>query len=180
MLRSRMKALFPFLSLLVLIAPLWGCAPSASDEASEQDPAVGESLEYQRCRGLEGESCTVFQGVNFQRSKNRLSNLRISPRCQALAEEQAKALAAQGAANLERLDHGAFFERAAELGINGFVGENLAVNYSATAVVNAWMNSSPHRANLLDRRFRLTGIAVARDRAGNVYYSQCFSEEPGV
>ena len=42
------------------------------------------------------------------------------------------------------------------------IGENLAVGYpSADAVVNGWMRSPGHRANILGRDFDEVGIAVA-------------------
>ena len=44
------------------------------------------------------------------------------------------------------------------------IGENLAVGYRGTAVVNGWMNSPGHRANILGRAFDEVGIAIS-DRA---------------
>ncbi len=51
-------------------------------------------------------------------------------------------------------------------GVRGWtVGENIAWGtYSAAtpaAIVNAWMNSPPHRANILDSAFGDIGIGVA-------------------
>ncbi len=43
-----------------------------------------------------------------------------------------------------------------------YAGENLARDFSdAQSVVNAWMNSSSHRSNLLDKNFKEIGVAVA-------------------
>jgi uncharacterized protein YkwD len=48
-------------------------------------------------------------------------------------------------------------------------GENIAAGYStAEAVVNAWMNSSGHRANILNSRYKEIGLAVTY-RAGTTY-----------
>jgi uncharacterized protein YkwD len=45
------------------------------------------------------------------------------------------------------------------------VGENIAwgsgSRSSVRAIVNAWMNSSGHRANILSRSFRAVGIGIA-------------------
>ena len=54
------------------------------------------------------------------------------------------------------------------------VGENLAMfggsPPSATAVVEAWLASPPHRANLLSSRFAEAGLGVLYDpAAGGVY-----------
>lgn len=44
-----------------------------------------------------------------------------------------------------------------------YAGENLAVNFfDSEEVVNAWMNSPTHRANLLNDKFTEVGIATAR------------------
>lgn len=48
-----------------------------------------------------------------------------------------------------------------------FVGENIGggrnrKSGSAIQVFRAWMHSPPHRANILDRRFRDAGVGVAR------------------
>ncbi len=44
-----------------------------------------------------------------------------------------------------------------------YAGENLAINYDDSAmVVNAWMNSPAHRANILNPQYTEIGIASAR------------------
>ena len=43
-----------------------------------------------------------------------------------------------------------------------FAGENLARDFNdAQSVVNAWMNSSSHRSNLLDKNFKEIGVSVS-------------------
>jgi uncharacterized protein YkwD len=41
------------------------------------------------------------------------------------------------------------------------IGENLAVGYRGTAVVDGWMRSPGHRENILQRGFDEVGIAIA-------------------
>jgi uncharacterized protein YkwD len=56
-----------------------------------------------------------------------------------------------------------------------WLGENIAYNYSnATAVMNAWMNSPDHRANILDPNYTQIGVAVAYSALGEPYYTQEF------
>lgn len=51
------------------------------------------------------------------------------------------------------------------------VGENLARGYSnASAVHNAWMNSTGHRANILNRSFKHIGIGIQDSRSGVRYW----------
>lgn len=41
------------------------------------------------------------------------------------------------------------------------IGENLAVGYSGTSVVDGWMRSPGHRENILQRSFDEVGLAIA-------------------
>ncbi|MCY4653657.1 MAG: CAP domain-containing protein [Dehalococcoidia bacterium] len=44
------------------------------------------------------------------------------------------------------------------------------------AAVISWMNSPGHRANLLDPRWKVIGIGVARNKKGNIYLTQNFGD----
>lgn len=65
-------------------------------------------------------------------------------------------------------------ERAAEQGYEGGVGENIAAGYpDAEAVMEGWMNSEGHRANILNCDYSVLGVGVA-DRDGTLYWVQNF------
>jgi uncharacterized protein YkwD len=52
------------------------------------------------------------------------------------------------------------------------VGENIAYNQADPAsVVAAWMNSPPHRENMLDAQFTDIGVGIAWNRRGEPYYT---------
>jgi uncharacterized protein YkwD len=54
-------------------------------------------------------------------------------------------------------------------------GENIAYGYSTgAAVVQAWLNSPGHRANIENASFRSTGVGAATNASGVVYWSQEF------
>jgi len=62
---------------------------------------------------------------------------------------------------------------------SGGWGENVGYNYgygdgSPADSVRRWMNSGGHRNNILDGRFKATGIGCAVSASGKVYYSQVF------
>ena len=53
--------------------------------------------------------------------------------------------------------------------------ENVAWNQpSAQAAVSSWMNSSGHRANILDPSLREIGTAMVRSSRGEPYWIQVF------
>ena len=54
-------------------------------------------------------------------------------------------------------------------------GENVAYGYSsASAVVDGWMNSPPHRANILRPQFTMMGSCSATSGSGRIYWVQQF------
>lgn len=56
-------------------------------------------------------------------------------------------------------------------------GENIAKGYySASSVVNGWMNSQGHRANILNPNFNKIGIGYATDKSGTTYWTQIFTD----
>lgn len=70
--------------------------------------------------------------------------------------------------------YGSPFEMIKSFGLSyRTAGENIARGYrSAEAVVNGWMNSSGHRANILNASFRYIGVGYEPD--GN-YWTQMFT-----
>jgi uncharacterized protein YkwD len=60
--------------------------------------------------------------------------------------------------------------------------ENVAYNYkNAQDVVRNWIASSGHRRNI-EGNYNLTGIGLARDRRGKLYFTQIFlrTKNPGI
>lgn len=55
-------------------------------------------------------------------------------------------------------------------------GENVAAGFgSANGVVNGWMNSSGHRANILNPAFTQIGVAVSYAADGTPYWTMVLS-----
>jgi len=55
------------------------------------------------------------------------------------------------------------------------VAENIAMGYpSSESVVRGWMNSSGHRANILNGSHRRIGVAAYRTKDGTIYWCQQF------
>lgn len=53
------------------------------------------------------------------------------------------------------------------------VGENVAYGYSTgKSVVNAWMNSPGHRANILNKDYRIDGVGAYKGKDGRWYIAQ--------
>ena len=55
------------------------------------------------------------------------------------------------------------------------VGENIAMGQRSSAeVINSWMNSSGHRANILNPGYTRIGVAAYTTPEGTIYWCQQF------
>ena len=112
-----------------------------------------------------------------------INNHRVSIGKAALAKNQAIWEQANGhsrnmASGAVPFGHDGFDARAAAirsaLGSGGSAAENVAMGYgSAAAVVNAWLGSAGHRANIEGSATR-TGISAVKSSGGVWYYTQIF------
>ncbi|MFC6017443.1 CAP domain-containing protein [Plantactinospora solaniradicis] len=68
-----------------------------------------------------------------------------------------------------------FVERARRAGYDSPIGENVAMGYATpAAVMEGWMNSSGHRANILNCNAKAMGVGVATGADGRLYWTQVF------
>ena len=86
--------------------------------------------------------------------------LAVGPSLSRAAQAHSEDMACRG-----YFDHGAFVARLRRFGVRApLVGENLASGtrpLSPASIVRMWIQSPPHRENLLDRGFRRVGIGLA-------------------
>jgi len=118
----------------------------------------------------------VFELVNQYRVDRGLSPLQLDDRISAYARQHSEAIATRQIS----FGHGGFSQRVDRIGREiryRRIGENVAFNQGmmspAQRALRGWLNSSTHRDNL-GGRYDLTGIGVARDRAGGFYITQIF------
>jgi len=112
-----------------------------------------------------------------------VNNHRLSIGKPALAKnqviwEQANSHSRNMASGAVPFGHDGFDARVAAiraaLGSGGWASENVAMGYeSAAAVVNAWLGSAGHRANIEGNATR-TGISTVKSNGGAWYYTQVF------
>jgi uncharacterized protein YkwD len=131
---------------------------------------------------LSAEERQVFDLTNAERKKEGLPPLRLSPLLTRLAKAHSENMAKQG-----KLDHSLDgknpVERAKEAGYRMLsFGENIYAGFGKTgeppAALDWWMNSKPHRANILSKMHREIGVGVAKGE-GQTYYTQVFGTPLG-
>jgi uncharacterized protein YkwD len=116
----------------------------------------------------------VFDLVNDYRADNGCGALERDSRLDAAALLHAEDMAANDYFSHTSQDGRSPTDRANAQGYDGGVGENIAAGYpDAESVMEGWMNSEGHRANILNCDYSLIGVGAA-DRDGTIYWVQNF------
>ncbi|MFG2604994.1 CAP domain-containing protein [Streptomyces sp. NPDC048514] len=103
----------------------------------------------------------VLQLVNAERAKVGCSALAANSSLTGLAEAFSDDMAARGFFGHTDPDGATPWDRAAKASITDLGGENIARGQAtAAAVMEAWMNSPGHRANILNCDFKTLGVGV--------------------
>ena len=113
--------------------------------------------------------------VNEERAKEGLSELKLDARATAAANVRAKEIKQQF---LHTRPNGESFSSALiEQGVTfRRSGENIAWGQKTPKqVMNAWMNSEGHRANIMNKNFKNIGIGYYQDENGRNYWVQLFT-----
>ena len=113
--------------------------------------------------------------MNADRNANGLLALKVNTKLTALAERYAQDMINRGYFSHYDPEGRSPFDRMQQAGITyRTAGENLAINSSVPAAEKAFMNSSGHRANILNSSYTEVGIGVKYAANGQVYVVQEF------
>lgn len=117
----------------------------------------------------------AFDLLNADRAKNGLAPLKLNSQLTKLGENYAKDMIQRNFFAHTDPDGNSPFDRMAKAGISyKSAGENLAINTNVTTAETAFMNSSGHRANILNSSYTDVGVGVAYDSKGSAYVVQEF------
>lgn len=156
-LRPCSHCLFSFLLLSVLL--VGGCNDNPTLPGGVGDSGTVESP--QDCEATFVQQ--VFDLVNLERTAADVPPLEIDMRLVAAAQDHADWMAANGIMSHTGEGDSSPADRATAAGFPYVtLGENVAAGYSTPeAVVQGWMNSSGHRANILRESFTLAAVGYA-------------------
>ncbi|MER7464597.1 CAP domain-containing protein [Streptomyces sp. NPDC097981] len=111
--------------------------------------------------GHSAEEAAVLALVNQERAQAGCGPVRANPPLAALAGAFSKDMATRGFFAHTDPDGNTPWDRATKAGLGGLGGENIARGQGdAQSVMNAWMNSPGHKANILNCEFRTLGVGV--------------------
>jgi hypothetical protein len=144
----------PAVLLLLLIAPL--ASPAQRPPAGPED--------------------SLFNSANRERASRGLPALRWDDTLAAAARDHAQLMARSNALSHQFPGEPSLKDRTRQAGAHySVIAENVAEGPSPGVIHSQWMNSAPHRANLLDPELNAIGIAVVR--SGDMLFAvQDFSQ----
>ncbi len=143
---------------------VWSCSKDSNSILIEDD-AIIPSNEIT-------VSDEIFKLVNEHRQSISKSKLTRSTTADELAIEHVNYMISKN-----RISHDGFntrFQMLQQRENANSVGENVAASYpNAVSVMNAWLNSSGHKANI-EGNYTHIGIAAIKNSQENYYYTQLF------
>ncbi|MEV3971982.1 CAP domain-containing protein [Streptomyces sp. NPDC050698] len=156
-------------------------APAATPSEKPADTPSRTATKAPRKSGasaaLSGESAAAAQVlslVNEERAKVGCSPVAANSALTGLAQSYSEDMAARGFFDHTDPDGRTPWDRAEKAGISNLGGENIARGQAdAAAVMDAWMNSPGHRANILNCDFKTLGVGVEFG-SGGPWWTQNF------
>lgn len=121
----------------------------------------------------------VVQLVNAEREKNGLSALYLDRTISNVARAKSKDMADKNYFGHQSPTYGSAGEMLLKFGVTWSAwGENIASGQETPEeVVNGWMNSPSHRANILSPNFIFIGVGYTTNSAGKAYWTQMFTSD---
>lgn len=117
----------------------------------------------------------VFNLINQQRQNNGLPALKVDEEVQRVARIKAQDMVNKNYFSHTSPTYGSPFDMLKSFKVSyKTAGENIAGNSTNSGAVNAWMNSSGHKANILNNSFNYTGIGVVSSPKYGKMYVQMF------
>ncbi len=143
--------------------PNAGEQPNADEQPKQEEAQSSELSQFE---------LQVVELTNQERAKNGLQPLQVDNELSRVAREKSRDMAMNGYFDHNSPTYGSPFDMMKSYGISyRAAGENIAQGQKTPQeVVDAWMNSSGHRANILNGEF--THIGVGYVEQGNHWTQQ--------
>lgn len=160
------------LAAVGLIAAL---SHGGSDKSSKSSAPTTATKPATSGTTLSAQEQQALALLNKDRAAYGLAALKSNSQLTKLAENYAKDMINRGFFAHNNPEGQSPFDRMQAAGITyKTAGENLAINSGVEAAEKAFMNSSGHRANILNSTYTDVGIGVVQNSSGQVYVVQEF------
>lgn len=153
--------------------------PDGSTGASTNDSGTGDrdaqSMDDDR-QAETTQAQAILNLVNAERKKAGVQPLTLSDKLTNVANIKAKDMADKNYFSHDSPTYGSPFDMMKKFGISySYAGENIAAGQkTAEEVMNSWMNSSGHKANILNKNFTQLGVGFYRGGQYGTEWVQMF------
>ncbi len=149
-----------------------GTGASTDEHSQTDDIPHGDSKVEQSAPSAYAEQ--VLELVNAERSKAGLQPLKMSEELRSIANLKSRDMADKGYFDHTSPTYGTPFQMLQDFGVHySSAGENIAAGQKTPEqVMNSWMNSSGHRANILNKSFTEIGIGFYEGGKYGTYWTQ--------
>lgn len=153
-------------------APVKAKSATKASTATSQGASSGSGIST---KGFSAQARQVLQLTNAERAKAGCKSLTASSKLTTAAQAHSADMAAHNYFAHDSQDGTSPFDRMKEAGYNfRAAAENIAYGQtSAASVMDAWMNSPGHKANILNCTYTQIGIGYAT-RGSTPYWTQDF------
>ena len=124
------------------------------------------------------EALEVLRLVNIERKKQGLNELILNHTLNGISTKKAEDMRDNNYFSHQSATYGSPFEMLQRFGVHyQSAGENIAAGQkNAQQVMNDWMNSSGHRANILNKNYTELGVGYVTGGSYGTYWVQIFTK----
>ena len=157
------------------VRAIYPSSSGSSNSGTGGSSSSGNTSSSTETSNMNSDEKEVFDLINKQRTNNGLEALKNDSEVQRVARIKAQDMVDNNYFSHTSPTYGSPFDMLKSFKISyKTAGENIAGNSSNSSAVTAWMNSSGHKANILNSNFNYTGIGVVSSPKYGKMYVQLF------
>lgn len=157
------------------VRAIYPSSSGSSNSGTGGSSSSGNTSSSPETSNMNSDEKEVFDLINKQRTNNGLAALKNDSEVQRVARIKAQDMVDNNYFSHTSPTYGSPFDMLKSFKISyKTAGENIAGNSSNSSAVTAWMNSSGHKANILNSNFNYTGIGVVSSPKYGKMYVQLF------
>ena len=157
------------------VRAIYPSSSGSSNSGTGGSSSSGNTSSSTETSNMNSDEKEVFDLINKQRTNNGLAALKNDSEDQRVARIKAQDMVDNNYFSHTSPTYGSPFDMLKSFKISyKTAGENIAGNSSNSSAVTAWMNSSGHKANILNSNFNYTGIGVVSSPKYGKMYVQLF------
>lgn len=136
----------------------------------------GQKVNIPEAAPLQSFETEVIRLINIERTSRGIPALTTNWQLSRVARYKSQDMIDKNYFSHTSPTYGSPFDMMEAFGLRfSAAGENIAYGQrTAKEVVNAWMNSPGHRANILSHAYTQTGVGAAKKANGTLYWTQMF------